>query len=49
MITDDYVSFEMAKEIIATLEHLIEFNEPDEIEKDYKERIKEAYELLIEY
>lgn len=49
MVTEDYVSFEMAKEIIATLEHLIKFNGPDEIENNYKERIKEAYELLIEY
>lgn len=43
MITEDYVSFEMAKEIIATLEHLIKFNEPDEIEKEYIEEPKIAF------
>ena len=41
--------FEMAKEIIASLESLVRFNEPGDIEDDYKERIKEAYELLVEY
>lgn len=42
-------TFEMAKDIIATLEDLINFNEPDEIEPDYEERIQEAYKLLVEY
>ena len=39
----------MEKDIIATLEDLVNFTEPDEIEPDYVERIKEAYELLVEY
>lgn len=39
---------EMAKQIIATLEDLVRFNEPDDIEDDYKERIREAHELLVE-
>jgi hypothetical protein len=42
-------AIEMAKDIIATLENLVTFAEPDEIEPDYVERIKEAYELLVEY
>ena len=42
-------AIEMAKDIIATLEGLVTFTEPDEIEPDYVERIKEAYELLVEY
>lgn len=41
--------FEMAKDIIATLENLVNFNEPDEVEEDYLEKIREAYELLVEY
>ena len=42
-------AIEMAKDIIATLEDLVNFTEPDEIEPEYEERIKEAYELLVEY
>ena len=42
-------AIEMAKDIIATLEDFVNFTEPDEIEPDYEERIKEAYELLVEY
>ena len=38
----------MAKDIIAVLEDLINFNEPDEIDEEYQEKIKEAYELLVE-
>lgn len=41
--------FEMAKDIIATLEDLVNFNELDEVEEDYLEKIREAYELLVEY
>lgn len=39
----------MAKDIIATLENLVNFNEPYEVEEDYLEKIREAYELLVEY
>ena len=42
-------TFEMAKDIIATLEDCINFNEPDEIELAYEVRIKEAYDLLVNY
>lgn len=38
-----------AKDIIATLEDFVNFTEPDEVEEDYAERIREAYELLVEY
>ena len=41
--------FEMAKDIIATLEDLVKFFEPNEVEEDYLEKIREAYELLVEY
>lgn len=40
---------EQAKDIIATLEDFVSFTEPDEVEEDYAQRIREAYELLIEY
>ena len=40
---------EQAKDIIATLEDFVNFTEPDEVEEDYAQRIREAYELLIEY
>lgn len=40
---------EQAKDIIATLEDFVNFIEPDEVEEDYAQRIREAYELLIEY
>lgn len=43
----DYVdAIEMAKDIIATLEHLVWFTEPHGVD-DYAERIKEAYDLLV--
>ena len=41
-------AIEMAEEIIATLEHLVRFNEPDEVDEDYAKKIEEAYELLRE-
>ena len=44
----DYVNaIEMAKDIIAVLEYLTQFMEPQEVEDDYAERIKEAYDLLV--
>jgi hypothetical protein len=44
----DYVdAIEMAKDIIAVLEHFVWFTEPHEVEDDYAERIKEAYDLLV--
>ncbi len=42
-------TFEMAKDIIAELENFINFTEENEIEPDYADRIKEAYELIVEY
>lgn len=41
-------AIEMAEEIIAILEHLVRFNEPDEVDEDYAKKIEEAYELLRE-
>ena len=44
----DYVdAIEMAKDIIAVLEHFVQFTEPHEVEDDYAERIEEAYDLLV--
>lgn len=37
----------MAKDIIAVLEYLVQFAEPQEVGDDYAEWIKEAYELLV--
>lgn len=40
-------AIEMAKDIIAVLEHLVWFTELHKVENDYAERIKEAYDLLV--
>lgn len=47
LINFDMDTIEMAKDIIAVLEYLTQFMEPQEVEDDYAERIKEAYELLV--
>ena len=39
---------EMANAIISTLDDFVRFNLESEIESDYAEKIKEAYELLVE-
>ena len=39
---------EMAKAIVATLEDFVKFTEPNEVDESYAEKIKEAYELLVE-
>jgi len=40
-------AIETAKDIIAILEDFVNFTEPHEVEDDYTERIKEAYDLLV--